>query len=176
MRHGGGRRRRASAAMYQRHGDSGSGMDARMRGDIDGLDGSGRRGKGGEGRKHPPATSKAARRLVHVPDEVDAEQAELAAAIEDEAHPNFELPPHIEGLFVGRRGARTLLKRASMNVIINVITLSQLKRIEPLDGANYVEWKNNMLLNLGPLENDLALREDPPVKPKLANYMDENDE
>ncbi|XP_040377068.1 uncharacterized protein LOC121053580 isoform X2 [Oryza brachyantha] len=33
-----------------------------------------------------------------------------------------------------------------------------------------------MLLNLGLLENDLALREDPPVEPKLADFMDENDE
>uniref|UniRef100_A0A0E0HZ43 Retrotransposon Copia-like N-terminal domain-containing protein n=1 Tax=Oryza nivara TaxID=4536 RepID=A0A0E0HZ43_ORYNI len=49
--------------------------------------------------------------------------------------------------------------------------LGQLKAIQLLDGSNYVEWRNNVLINLAMLDYDLAIREDPPEEPQTAEEL-----
>ena len=41
----------------------------------------------------------------------------------------------------------------------------QIRLIEPLDGSNYAKWKADVLLNLGILDYDYAIREDRPEEP-----------
>lgn len=62
--------------------------------------------------------------------------------------------------------------------ILNVLflALGQLQTIVPLDGSNYTDWKNVVLLNLAMLDYDLALREDIPKEPQTAEELDMNEE
>ncbi|XP_052135534.1 uncharacterized protein LOC127754110 [Oryza glaberrima] len=54
--------------------------------------------------------------------------------------------------------------------------LGQLQTIVPLDGSNYTDWKNTVLLNLAMLDYDLALREDIPEEPQTTEELDMNEE
>uniref|UniRef100_A0A0E0KLG7 Retrotransposon Copia-like N-terminal domain-containing protein n=1 Tax=Oryza punctata TaxID=4537 RepID=A0A0E0KLG7_ORYPU len=49
-----------------------------------------------------------------------------------------------------------------------------IRLIKPLDGSNYAKWKADVLLNLGILDYDYAIREDHPEEPfTVEHYYEE---
>uniref|UniRef100_A0A0E0LBF6 Uncharacterized protein n=1 Tax=Oryza punctata TaxID=4537 RepID=A0A0E0LBF6_ORYPU len=58
----------------------------------------------------------------------------------------------------------------------SIAVLGQLKNVFPLDGSNYTNWKNVVLLTLAMLDYDLTLREDIPEESQIAEELDMNEE
>uniref|UniRef100_A0A0E0MM34 Retrovirus-related Pol polyprotein from transposon TNT 1-94-like beta-barrel domain-containing protein n=1 Tax=Oryza punctata TaxID=4537 RepID=A0A0E0MM34_ORYPU len=52
-----------------------------------------------------------------------------------------------------------------MDFLHDFSALGQIRLFEPFDGSNYAKWKANVLLNLGILNYNYAIREDRPEEP-----------